>query len=211
MLYFINATNEIMNKDGVKSITIRNIAEKAGYNSATLYNYFENLDHLIFYAAMRDIRSYPFSLKNLLENTRNAMDIYLTVWESFCNHAYDKPEVYNAIFFPKLDRKLNLYIEEYYDLFPEDLFQNNGIISDMLLKGDLETRSMTIVQNCVDVGYISQEDAKKLNDISLLIFEAMLKRVIMGKVTKYEAKRNNMDYLKSILKGFLIKDYDFCF
>ncbi len=48
MTYFIDATNEIIENEGIESVTIRKVANLAGYNSATIYNYFENLDHLIF-------------------------------------------------------------------------------------------------------------------------------------------------------------------
>ena len=60
MTYFINATEELIHEIGINKITLRKVADRAGYNSATLYNYFENLDHLIFYAAMKNIKEYDF-------------------------------------------------------------------------------------------------------------------------------------------------------
>lgn len=44
MSYFINATIELMEKEGIENLTIRKVAEQAKYNSATLYHYFSNLD-----------------------------------------------------------------------------------------------------------------------------------------------------------------------
>jgi putative flippase GtrA len=40
MSYFINATIELMEKEGIENLTIRKVAEQAKYNSATLYHYF---------------------------------------------------------------------------------------------------------------------------------------------------------------------------
>lgn len=40
MAYFINATIELMEEIGIENLTIRKVAERAKYNSATLYNYF---------------------------------------------------------------------------------------------------------------------------------------------------------------------------
>lgn len=48
MNQFINAAVELIDENGIENVTIRGVAAKAGYNSATIYNYFENLDHLIF-------------------------------------------------------------------------------------------------------------------------------------------------------------------
>ena len=46
--YFIQATKDILKGEGLKSISVRNIAEKAGYSYATLYNYFVDVNELIF-------------------------------------------------------------------------------------------------------------------------------------------------------------------
>lgn len=209
MSYFINAADEIIYEDGIEGVTLREVAKRAGYNSATIYNYFENLDHLIFYAAMKNIKDYSLALGTYLSDAKNAMDRFLKIWECFCDYAYDNPETYNAIFFPNLDKDISHYIKKYYEFFPEDLFKHDKVVSTMLLKSDLTDRSMTIVSSCVDEGYISLEDARKMNDMTLLIFEGTLKRVLKKQTSYDDARNNTMDYFKSIIKGFLIRDYDF--
>lgn len=46
--YFIQATKELLKAEGLKSVNVRNIADKAGYSYATLYNYFKDINDLIF-------------------------------------------------------------------------------------------------------------------------------------------------------------------
>ena len=46
--YFIQATKEILRGEGIRGISVRNIAEQAGYSYATLYNYFKDVRDLIF-------------------------------------------------------------------------------------------------------------------------------------------------------------------
>ncbi|MFP4547083.1 MAG: TetR/AcrR family transcriptional regulator [bacterium] len=46
--YFIQATREILRSEGLKNASVRNIAEKAGYSYATLYNYFKDAKDLVF-------------------------------------------------------------------------------------------------------------------------------------------------------------------
>ncbi|TCU79532.1 TetR family transcriptional regulator [Tissierella praeacuta] len=209
MSYFINATDELIYEEGINGITLRKVADRAGYNSATLYNYFENLDHLLFYAAMRNIKDYALALNTYLIDAKNSMDVFLKVWECFCDYAYDKPEIYNAIFFPNLEKHFEDYVAEYYKLFPEDMVSSDENISTMLLKSDINKRGETTVIGCVDEGYIRPEDANKLNDMTLLIFEGMLKRVLMNKISYDDARNNTMDYIKSIVERFLIKEYNF--
>lgn len=209
MLYFINATEELIYEDGIEELTLRRIANRAGYNSATIYNYFVNLDHLIFYAAMRSIKDYSHALNTYLKDARNAMDIFLKVWECFCDYAYDKPEIYNAIFFPNLEKHFEDYVAEYYTLFPEDIANIDANISTMLLKRNITERGQTTVIGCVNEGFIRPEDADKLNDMTLLIYEGMLKRVLRNKISYEDARNTTMDYIKSIVERLLLKDYDF--
>lgn len=46
--YFIQATSDILKSEGLKSISVRNIAQQAGYSYATLYNYFKDIKELVF-------------------------------------------------------------------------------------------------------------------------------------------------------------------
>ncbi len=46
--YFIQATKELLKGEGLRSISVRNIADRAGYSYATLYNYFKDIKDLIF-------------------------------------------------------------------------------------------------------------------------------------------------------------------
>ena len=49
---FITSAKELIDEYGLDNITIRKIADVSGYNSATMYNYFQNLDELLIYASI---------------------------------------------------------------------------------------------------------------------------------------------------------------
>ncbi len=46
--YFLAAAKEIIKGEGIKALSVRNIAERAGYSYTTLYNYFKDVNELIF-------------------------------------------------------------------------------------------------------------------------------------------------------------------
>lgn len=46
--YFIQATKEILKGEGLRSVNVRAVAERAGYSYATLYNYFKDIKELVF-------------------------------------------------------------------------------------------------------------------------------------------------------------------
>jgi len=46
--YFIQATKEMLKGEGLKSLSVRKIADRAGYSYATMYHYFKDVQELIF-------------------------------------------------------------------------------------------------------------------------------------------------------------------
>lgn len=51
MGYFIDAAIEILDNEGLEAVSARKVAEKAGYSYATIYNYFEDINHLLWHCA----------------------------------------------------------------------------------------------------------------------------------------------------------------
>jgi AcrR family transcriptional regulator len=46
--YFIQATKDILKGEGLKGVSVRNIAQQAGYSYSTIYNYFKDVNDLVF-------------------------------------------------------------------------------------------------------------------------------------------------------------------
>ncbi|MBN2263533.1 MAG: TetR/AcrR family transcriptional regulator, partial [Prolixibacteraceae bacterium] len=46
--YFVQAAKDILKSEGIKAISVRNIADRAGYSYTTLYNYFKDVNDLVF-------------------------------------------------------------------------------------------------------------------------------------------------------------------
>lgn len=205
MTYFIDAAYEIIKEEGIKKVTIRKVADKAGYNSATIYNYFENLDHLILFAAMRYVKDYTLALPEYLKDAKNALDRFFKVWECFCHFSFKNPEIYYAIFFADLDKDLENYIIDYYKLFPEELGTELNDISTMLLKHNIYERGMTIIEECVKEGFIKEEDVETLNEMATLLYEGMLSQVIRGKIEHDEAVEKTMRYIKVTVNSLRVK------
>lgn len=205
MTYFIDAADAIIKEEGINKVTIRKVADKAGYNSATIYNYFENLDHLILFAAMRYIKDYSRALPEYLKNAKNALDRFFKVWECFCHFSFKDPEIYYAIFFADLDKDLEDYIIDYYKIFPEELGPQLKGISTMLLKHNIYERGMATINDCIDEGFIKKEDAETLNEMGTLLYGGILAQVIKGKVNYDEAIKKTMKYIKFVVESLRIK------
>lgn len=171
--YFIDACHQIITAEGSDAVTIRKVADLAGYNSATLYNYFENLDHLMLYASCKYLRGYLVKLKTV-ELPENSVDRYFMVWRLFSEEAFLNAEFYYTMFFKFYYSNFNDAIKDYFDLYPEDLEGMSESLLPMLVESKLWKRDYENLKDCVTDGYIKEDDVLVINEMLVLIFQSMI-------------------------------------
>lgn len=212
MSYFIEATNEIIENEGLDSLTIRKVADKAGYNSATLYNYFDNLKHLIFFSSIRHLSDYATDLPNYLEKSKNPIDSCLKVWECFSKHSYTNPTVYQLIFFGGFSSDtVNSSIRTYYEIFPEQINDEVKEYMPMLMEDNLYKRDYILLKKALkDNTTINEEDIKNINEMNILIYRGMLSNMVDNylNLSIDDAVNKTLKYVKRVFKSYDIKiDY----
>lgn len=207
MSYFIEAAQEIIENDGIEHVTIRNVAKLAGYNSATLYNYFENLNHLIFFASMKYVKDYLVELPYYIKDCDNSLDKFIKIWECFCYRSFSTPKIYNAIFFGDFTASSDNSIKEYYSIFPEEMDKLPKSLKEMITTGNLYDRDKVILKDCVEEGYILDEDFEEINEMILLIYEGMISRLLSKKseYSSVEAAKHTIKFIEQTLKSYKIK------
>jgi AcrR family transcriptional regulator len=194
---FIDAASTIIDDEGLDKVTIRKVASAAGYNSATLYNYFDNIEHLIIFASIRYLRDYNQGLKKYVKNARNSLERYLLIWECFCKYSFDKPDIYNLIFFSDYSNSLNNIITEYYSLFPEELADSSLRLNSMLTGNNIYSRTLYQFGGCADEGYFREEDIPEINEVTILIYQSILQN-LLKKSPPYDSK----EALDKVMKYF---------
>ncbi len=201
MSYFIDAAAKIIEEEGVDNITIRKVADIAGYNSATLYNYFENIDHLIFFAAMKYMKDYVQNVPKYIKGCKDAVCKYLKVWECFCYYSFTKPEVYFIIFFSKPEESFEHRVEEYYKIYPEDLGEQPKELLPMLLNDNIYERGIGLLESCISEWNIDKDTVFEINEMSHLIYRGMLAKIMNEEIdyTVDEAVIVTIRYIKRII------------
>lgn len=201
MQYFIDATVEIIEEEDIDKITIRKIADKAGYNSATIYNYFQEVSHLIFFAAMTFLRKYIEALPSYIAKGTNSLEKLLLIWQCFCEFSFKEPKIYYAIFASDLGQVPADLVEKYYTIFPDDLQNLPDDLLPMVLETNLTKRGRIALQKCVEDGYIKEETAEEINEMCTLIWHGMLSSIINNRrnCTAEEAVEITMKYIRQIL------------
>lgn len=204
MRYFIEATHQIIEKEGIDHVTIRKVADIAGYNSATLYNYFEDLDHLIFFASIKYLKEYTLNLPDYIKYSKNSFDKYLSIWKCFCTYSFKKPKRYYSIFFDKYSTSINHAIEKYYSIFSEELGKPFDYLLPMILNEDIYSRNMIILAPCASEGFIKKEYLDEINEMTILIYQGMLLKIINKQVnySMDEAVEKTVKYIRQTIQSY---------
>lgn len=138
MIYFIEAAEKLIRQNGIENLSIRKIATEAGYNSATIYNYFNDLEQLTMFGSICYLREYVAQLEKELKPGMRAIDSYRTIYHCFNRNALRYPEIYHNIFFGKYSGELASVLHLYYhELFPKELENFSEETRTMLVQGSM--------------------------------------------------------------------------
>lgn len=100
--YFIDAAKEIIRGEGIEAVSARNIAERAGYSYATLYNYFDNINDLIFSCIEFFIDECRENIANNFNKKFNGKKYIEAVTIEYVNYFIQYPGIFNLLYQQKL-------------------------------------------------------------------------------------------------------------
>lgn len=195
---FIPATMELIEEIGFEQVTIRKIAAKTGYNSATLYNYFGDLSHLQFFASMKLLAPYFDEVKKSITGTGDLIQDYIDAWELFCTYSFEHPELFYAVFIMDLNAQPDVLIQEYYEVYSEELDDTSDELKFILYHNDLSTRGFSLLKPIVNNGLLTTKDAHTINDMTNYIWKGVLSDLMTNRntVDQQGAKQIVMHYAK---------------
>lgn len=197
--YFIEATQSIIEKEGIENVTIRKISSLAGYNSATLYNYFDDLNQLIFFSLIDSVLEYFISLNNTLKVENESYITFLLVWREYAAFAFRKPEIYTYVFYSKHTDKVLGQVEHYLKLFPNTIFPEGDETQRRILGESIEKRDNIICDPCIDDGYIDKKDKKYILDFCYALHLGMCAKMKNGDFKVSDEVKLYMDFLIDFL------------
>ena len=100
--YFIEAAKNVVITDDVSNVTVRKIADIAGFSYATIYNYFHDLDHLLWHVAMSCIDDLVHFLENNLGSKPYTFRKIKEIYREYVAYFLQKPNVFRLIFFHQI-------------------------------------------------------------------------------------------------------------
>ncbi|WP_261384235.1 TetR/AcrR family transcriptional regulator [Planococcus sp. CPCC 101016] len=200
--YFIDATEELIQTEGFRYVTIRKVAEKAGYNSATIYNYFDELSHLLFFASLKFLRPYIQTVTDEMDKTENPVEKYLIAWKCFSEYSFKIPEIFNAVFLMDLGDHPENMLKRYYELYPSDLVEVPEELLPGLLERSLTERGRFAINFIVQEGLLDEDAAEELNELTNLVWQGMFSNFLNKRnhYTAEKAQQQTMKYIQEIVE-----------
>jgi AcrR family transcriptional regulator len=97
--YFVDATSEIIRNEGVEKVSVRRVAETAGYSYATIYNYFTDLEDLLQEVKVIMVNELIENLQKKTEKYPNDLVGLKKMFRTYMEYFYENPNVFRFFFF----------------------------------------------------------------------------------------------------------------
>jgi len=100
--YFIQATKEMILAEGAKSLSVRSIAEKAGYSFATMYNYFTDVNELISFCIADFAGECEDYINSKAGNVEKGLSNIEVKVKAYTEYMVQYPGIYELFFIEKI-------------------------------------------------------------------------------------------------------------
>lgn len=172
---FIEAAQELIDQVGLEGLSIRKVAEKAGFHNSTLYLYFKDMDHLIMLATLKHFTEYSNSLARLSRQDLPPLENFFAIWSFFGHTVFRSPHIFYHFFFGKYSDNLTEIMSEYYTLFPDEKEEYSILIETMYYGKNIHERCLNLLKSIQNCGLKVQEDNIELiNDIIVACLRCLL-------------------------------------
>lgn len=173
---FVEATQALIDTDGLEKISIRKIAEKAGFHNSTIYLYFKDVNQLILLASLKHFNEYSNKLSEYSTMIASPKDKFIAIWQAFGETVFYKPHIFRNFFFGKYSSNLTPIITQYYRLFPEEKPAYTKEIEEMYYGGNIFDRCLQILKPLAEVETtrVREENIQLVNTIIVACLKQML-------------------------------------
>lgn len=180
--YFIDAAKEILLNEGALNVSVRKVGDATGYSYATIYNYFKNLDHLLWCIGIEFVKDIVKIYDNDFVKDSYTPEDIKHLLNRYIDYYFENPNVFNFFFFYQVEEP------------PEDL-------KEELVRPSLEKILVSILENLAQQKIVEYE---KVLVISGLIMNSVHGMLLMyfskkRKVTKHEIHRKSEEMIQFLL------------
>lgn len=167
-ILFINTTRQMIDEQGLDKISVRKIAERAGFHNSTIYLYFKDLDQLIMLASMKYFQEYSHMLELQSQKGRTPSENFYAIWDFFFVTILKNPPLFYNFFFGKRSDDLDDIMNLYYEIFPEERGEFTTDIETMYFGRNLKERSLYLLKPLIsEENYVTEHNLDMINEMTV--------------------------------------------
>ena len=96
--YFIQAAMCIVREEGPAAVKVKRVADQAGYATGTLYNYFGDLNELLFYCVVEFFAECQNTALAKSRDTNDPLERLVRIAEGYSEYFLYNPHIYHLAF-----------------------------------------------------------------------------------------------------------------
>ena len=200
---YIEATFELIERDGLAGVSTRKIAEEIGCTSPALYRHFPDIDKLIAVASIRFLRDYIEDARQLSQVDLNPLELNLQLWECLAFYSFQRAALFEKLFFS--DPSGQLYSEavsEYFTQYPEDLMGLKAFIFDLFMNSTIAERDLILLEQAEEKGMIAPESSIYLSKMDSYLYRGMLASLKGSNLGEEDIREATREFMQLIIKGY---------
>lgn len=198
--YFIKAAEQVIEEEGIDNVTTRKISTLAGYNNATMYNYFEDLNQLINIALIDCVMDYFKALEQDYNVERISFIRLIKTWRKYAEFSFRRPEIYTYVFYSTHTKEVLSNIETYLKEFPE-LSIGEKHSATTILGTTINERDDLLMNPCIEEGIIAPEMKEYIMDFCYSLHLGMSIKVKNG---YYSSHQEAVDRYTHLITDFIL-------
>lgn len=106
-MYFLDAAKEIIINEGVENITVRKVADIAGYSNVMIYHYFTDLNELLWDVKAVMINDLAEYMQEKMHETLYNIDGIKRLFETYIAYYFENPNVFKFFYLHRLSKPAN--------------------------------------------------------------------------------------------------------
>lgn len=180
---FIRAAQEILEAEGLEGVSARKVAERAGWSYATIYNYFRDINHLLWHCIPAYVEEIFAGIQAAMGTESMGSRQLHMAYRAYVRYFLDRPEIYRFMFLT--------------DIGPPPAELEGKLAEPILGRGQEQ-----VLRLCADQGIIEEKDIPLVGELLFVAVNGALFAQATGKfpMGPRELEAKISEYISYILR-----------
>jgi len=147
--FFIDAAKEQIATRGLDNLSVKAVAELAGYSPGTLYNYFDDLQDLLFHCGLSYLEECARIVEKVRQEYRTPVDRVIQSALAYSAYFLERPDVFRLLFLEDLGDRVNTNLSSQREI-PEIISRAGNCVEECASAGIIAADDVELVLGIVD-------------------------------------------------------------